>query len=120
MMTLAATSPDGRALRIAASGRLAHEDYVAMIPVIERQIAEHGPLSVLADLTGLEGLEARAVLDDFVFGMRHLHDFRRLAVVGDKPWEAWLTSAAAHLTPAEMRYFDTGQAEEAWAWVCED
>ena len=88
---LAATSADGQAMRLAVSGQLTHEDYVALIPVIERQIACIRQVSVLVELTAITGIEPRAILDEFVFDIRHLSDFDRLAVVGEKDWEDWMT-----------------------------
>jgi len=117
MMTLIATSADGRAMRLAVAGHLSHDDYRAMIPAMEAAIARHGNISLLADMTALDSMSPRAVLDDLAFDLGHLRDFERLAVVGNREWQEWMTRLAAHMTSAEMRYFDAAEAEAAWVWA---
>lgn len=117
MMTLIATSADGKALRLAVSGHLSHDDYRAMVPRLEAAIDAHGKISLMADLTALEGVSARAVLDDFAFDIAHLGDFERIAVVGNRDWQAWSTRLGDHLTSATMRYFQAPDAEAAWTWT---
>ena len=112
-----ATSPDGRALRFRAGGTLTHQDYQALIPMLEQAIVDHGRISILVELEELSGIEARAILDEFAFDIHHFRDFDRLAVVGDDPWQDWMTRATNPLTPGDMRYFPTGEAEAAWSWV---
>lgn len=117
MMTLIATSADGKALRLAVSGHLGHDDYRAMVPRLEAAIAAHGRISLMADLTALVDVSARAILDDFAFDIAHLGDFERIAVVGNRDWQAWTTRMGDHLTSADMRYFEAEEAEAAWAWT---
>jgi len=117
MMTLIATSADGRAMRLKVAGHLSHDDYRAMIPAMEAAIARHGKISAMVDMTGLDSMSPRAVLDDLAFDLGHLHDFERLGVVGNRDWQEWMTRVAAHMTSAEMRYFDVAEAEAAWAWT---
>lgn len=111
------TSPDGRAMRFRAGGKLTHEDYQALIPLLEQAIAEHGKISVLVELDDITGIEARAVMDEFAFDIRHFRDFDRLGVIGDGPWEDWMTRTTNPLVPGEMRYFPEAEANDAWTWV---
>jgi len=111
------TSADGKAMRLRAGGKLTHEDYQALIPVLEKAIASYGKISVLVELGEITGIEPRAILDEFAFDIRHFRDFDRLAVVGEKDWEDWMTRATNPLTPGEMRYFSSGEAAAAWTWA---
>lgn len=117
MLEIVERSGDGRALRIVASGTLSHEDYAALVPLLDEAVARHRRISILADLRELEGVGPRAALDDLVFDIRHINDFDRLAVVGGDSWQEWMTRLATHLTPAAMRYFDAAHVEAAWAWT---
>jgi len=38
-------------------------------------------------------------------------------VVGGAGWQDWMTSVSAHFTPADMRYFDVHNGDNAWAWA---
>ena len=53
------------------------------------------------------------------FGARHFHDIDRLAIVGDKQWQAGLTLFCKPFTTAEIRYFETGSLNDARLWVAE-
>jgi len=45
----------------------------------------------------------RAMWDDLKFGMRHYSDFDRIAMVGDRWWEAWLATICKPFTKARVR-----------------
>jgi universal stress protein A len=111
------TSADGRAMRFRAGGKLTHEDYQNLIPQLEKAISEHGKISILVELEEISGIEPRAILDEFAFDIRHFRDFDRLGVVGEQEWEDWMTRVTNPLTPGEMRYFNSGEAQAAWTWV---
>ena len=63
------------------------------------------------------GIEIEAFLEDFKFSIRHLRDFKRMAIVGDRRWLEWLTKAFDPLVKTEVKYFSPGQMEEAWGWL---
>ena len=106
------------ALRV--EGRLFHDDYVELVPKLEQEIARHGALRCLVDLTGLAGFELRAVWDEVRFDLKHARDVSRCAVIGDRSWERWATLAARPIFyKAEVRFFTPDQRDEAVAWLRE-
>ena len=68
-------------------------------------------------MTDFEGMELEAFWQDFKFGLRHVRDFERLAVVGDQRWLEWCTKAFSPMTKTELKYFQPNQLAEAWQWV---
>jgi hypothetical protein len=107
----------GSTLEVKAIGKLTHEDYQRFGPEFDRLAAEHGKLRVLFDLSGLDGWEAEAMWDDLKLGIKHHADLERLAVVGDRTWEKWMSVLWRPFTSGEMRYFDKAQLEAARAWL---
>ena len=72
-------------LGIEATGKVTHEDYQnILIPRAEAMIAK-GPVKFLY-VAGkdFEGYELEALWDDSAFGVKHWHDFTRVAVVADQ------------------------------------
>jgi len=85
--------------------------------VLEEAIAEHDQISLMVDMTALNSVEFRALFDDLAFDLRHINDFKRIAMVGGAGWQDWMTRATAHFTPADMRYFDIDDIDAAWTWA---
>ncbi|WP_447971476.1 STAS/SEC14 domain-containing protein [Nitrospira sp. M1] len=102
---------------IKVDGKLTKDDYGVLIPYFENRICESGPLSLLCDMTQFTGIEIEAFWEDFTFSIHHLHDFRRIAIVGDQRWLDWYTKIFNHLVKTELRYFQQEQIDEAWRWV---
>lgn len=101
-----------------AVGRLTDADYQAFMPQIETVIAKHGRARLLVDLSRFEGWELQAAWDDFAFGIKHWSDFERMALIGDKTWEAWAARIADKLMPGcQTRLFATDEGDAAWAWI---
>ncbi|QQX79345.1 STAS/SEC14 domain-containing protein [Shewanella sp. KX20019] len=72
-------------LNLIAKGKLTHEDYQYMVPMLESALAgvEHPEINVLADLTELDGWELRAAWDDLKLGLAHGRAFKKIAIVGE-------------------------------------
>ena len=100
-------------------GVLTHEDYEALIPLIEHCIAgiDEPHIRALVDLREMEGWEWRAAWDDICFGMRRGSVFTHVAVVGHSRWLAFGTRLGSWLTPATCKYFE--DVDEAVAWLQE-
>ena len=109
-------SPKG-AIGIKVDGKLTKEDYSVLIPYLENRIKELDPLNMLCDMTNFSGIEIEAFWEDFKFSMSHLHDFKRIAFVGDQRWLEWLTQSFSPLFKTEMKHFHPNHLEEAWAWL---
>ncbi len=108
---------DDGVVTITASGTLTRDDYDRNLPALERLLDERGPLPFLILLDGVNGIELGALWEDLKFDIRYRDRFGRMAVVGDKRWEAWGTRLASPFFKAELRYFDMTRGVEARAWV---
>jgi hypothetical protein len=102
------------------SGKLHDEDYQHFVPAVEAALANDGKLRLIAQFEDFHGWDMKAAWDDFKFGLRHYSDFERIAMVGNRKWEAWMAKLCKPFTTAKVRYFDSSEAEAAWKWVRED
>lgn len=102
------------------SGKLKDEDYSNFVPVADRIVAEaHGKVRLLVQLEDFHGWDLHGAWDDFKFGVKHYADTERIAMVGEKKWEEWMTRLWKPFTQAEVRYFDVKKIQQAWDWVRE-
>jgi hypothetical protein len=63
------------------------------------------------------GWTAGALWEDLKFDAKHVRDIERLALVGEKRWEAGMAAFCRPFTTATIRYFDRAQAAEAYKWL---
>ncbi len=80
---------------------------------------EHGDVRLLLDLTQFHWEKLSAWGEDWRFG-RKFHDvITKMAIVGDKKWEKWLTKLAGPFYAKEARFFYPHQIDEALKWLKE-
>ena len=101
-------------------GKLHDEDYKTFVPEFDAAIAAEGKVRLFAQFDDFHGWDLPAAWDDFKVGMKHYRDFERIAMVGDRKWEAWMARLCKPFTKASVRYFDASEIDEAWAWLHED
>ncbi|MEP3276421.1 MAG: STAS/SEC14 domain-containing protein [Stappiaceae bacterium] len=106
---------------VKAKGKITGSDYEkVLIPLCEAVFAKHGKARVLYWCgPEFEGFSASAMFDDTWFGMKHIGDFDRIAVVSDHQWLINSIRFFAPLTPIQMRTFGDDAIEDAKAWIVE-
>ena len=107
----------GQILEVAVTGKLSHEDYRNFVPEFERLASEHEKISLLFEMRQFHGWEIKAAWDDLKLGFKHHDDVERVAMVGEKKWQRWMTEFAKPFTGAELRYFENTEREKALAWL---
>lgn len=102
------------ALRVV--GRLTHADYEEITPMIDAALSavERPRVNALVDATELEGWEPRALWDDFRLGLRHGSAFDKIAIWGDKRWQAVAAKIGSWFISGEARFFTSREAAVEW------
>jgi len=100
-----------------ATGKLTDEDYAKFVPELENIIAQHGKISVLFELENFKGWGAKAAWQDYRFGKEQESHFEKIAIVGEKMWQRWMTSIASFFTDADVRYYKRDELAQAWDWL---
>jgi hypothetical protein len=103
-------------LSFKAIGKLSIEDYQMVTPIIVSALSaeQHPPLDVLIDITQFRGWTIRAALNDFILGIKHCGEFKRVAIFGNQNWQKVLSQAGNWLVAGEVRYFDTRIGAITW------
>jgi hypothetical protein len=104
-------------LSLKAVGKLTHEDYQIITPIIDAALAQvkDPKVDVLIDGTELEGWELRAAWDDFKLGLKHHNEFRKIAIYGNKNWQQITAKIGSWFVSGEVKYF-AGLAD-ALDWI---
>ena len=112
-------SPAEDTLVFNATGILNTRDYeIDFAPKVENAIARLGKVNLVLNLDELfEGWDLSAMWDDARFGVKHRHDFKRVAVVGAQPWFKWAMQLGAKIMDGEFRTFPQDQLDEAISWA---
>ena len=98
-------------------GPVERVDYDAAITAIDAMIERHGTVKVLEVLKDFGWIDPSIWWKDTVWGLTHLRDFGRCAVVTDKGWVGPFARAIGALMPAEVRVFPLAAEDEARAWL---
>lgn len=101
------------------TGKLDADNYKAIIPILEEHISRHGKISLLWEMRDFGGWTTDGLLSDTKFDVKHRNDFSRIAMVGEKKWQDWMTSLMKPFTSAKVRYFESDERDAALAWAKE-
>ena len=102
-----------------AIGKLTHEDYETITPMIDSALAgvKEAKVKILIDGTEMEGWEARAAWDDFKLGIKHGKEFEKIAIYGNKNWQEIAAKIGSWFVTGEVKYFE--QHDDALQWIGE-
>jgi hypothetical protein len=103
---------------IEAIGKVTDEDYrKTLIPKTEAMMGM-GPIRMLYVIGDeFAGFEMRALWDDGAFGLKHRHDFRRIAVVTDHVWMSAAISMFKPFFPGDVQLFKLIDLPAAKDWI---
>ena len=108
---------DGRILTVKMTGKLTKEDCKVFVPEVERLIGEHGEIRMLCQMHDFHGWTVGALWEDIKFDARHFADIERLALVGERKWQAGMAVFCKSFTKATVRYFDQSELHDAEEWI---
>lgn len=107
----------GNVLGYQAIGTITREDYSGLIGDVEAILQQENSVRLLLDLEEFKGEEISAWGADLRFGRDYRKRIDKLAIVGDKKWQEWLTALADPFYAGEAKLFLTDQREAAWEWL---
>lgn len=104
-------------MTMSIDGKLTHEDYEIIVPMLESAIAgvKDPKVKVLVDMLHFDGWELRATWDDLKLGLKHGNKFSRIAIIGNKKWEEYMAKVGSWFISGEMKYFEN--KADACQWL---
>lgn len=106
-------------LTLKPTGKLTHEDYVVITPIIESALKAVTAPKIYAflDATDFEGWEPRAMWDDFRLAFEHSTEFAKVAIYGGKNWHRLAATIGNWFVTGKVKYFD--DKRDALNWLNE-
>lgn len=104
-------------LGLRMEGVIEKDDYAKLVPMVEDLVKQFGEVRMLCELGAFQHEAPGAYFADMKFGHEFHDKIVKMAIVGDKRWEAWITKLAAPFYAREARYFPTAAIDDAWAWI---
>ena len=98
-------------------GKLTHEDYKQITPLIDSALegVKEPKIKALVDISELDGFELRAAWDDFKIGLKHGFDFYKIAIYGEQKWVEYGTKISSWFMAAQMKQFNN--MDQAITWL---
>jgi hypothetical protein len=109
----------GNVVEVSLSGKPESTDYLTFQPEVERLVKERGKLRMPHQLKDFHGWTLCGMWEDIKFDFRRFADIERLALFGDKRWEAGVATFCTPFTTAKVKYFAVADADKASEWVRE-
>lgn len=100
-------------LHITICGTLQHCDYQNINNVLDAS-ANSCDINVSFDMTKMRGFTLHAVWDDLLLGIKHWSHFKKIAIIGDKPWQASMAYLANHIGHIHCQLFSNQTDANAW------
>ena len=99
-----------------AKGKLTHDDYQAMIPILKTTIEEldSSALKILVDISTLTGWELRAAWDDFKLGLELNSKIDKIAIYGDKSWQELASKVGSWFVSGDINSFEEYDSAIEW------
>ena len=104
-------------ISLKATGKLTHEDYGIITPMIESALsgAENSSAKLFIDGSEFEGWELRAAWDDLKLGLKHNKEFKKIAICGNKKWQKNIVKTASWFVAGKVKFFEDPQ--DAFNWL---
>jgi hypothetical protein len=109
----------GNVVGYKAIGTITASDYLKLEPEVKTLVEKEGNIRMLIDLSDFKWEKMEAWLQDLKFGSEFHHEIQKMAVVGDKTWEKWMTHLARPFLARDAKFFHTVDIDKAWAWLRE-
>jgi len=103
-------------LSIKAIGKLTHEDYQQITPMIDSALegVNDPKVNLFFDGSELDGWELRAAWDDFKLGMKHKKEFSKIAIYSNKKWMETSAKIGNWFMSGEIKYFENNKQALSW------
>ena len=107
----------GNILGYKAIGKITRDDYAALTADVEALLKQESSICLLLDLEPFKDEEREAWRADLKFGREYRKKIAKMAIVGDKKWQEWLTTIVDPFYAREAEFFPTDEREAAWEWL---
>ena len=107
----------GNTIYTIAEKKLDKEDYKQLIPFLERKTDFKDHINWYFEMKDFEGWTAISAWEDLKIDIEYNNQLDKIAMVGGKEWQDWLTKLMKPFSNAEIKYFTQQQKQKAQNWI---
>ncbi len=109
----------GNVVGYKAVGTITDADNKKLEAEVKALVEKQGNIRTMFDMSQFKWEKAEAWGSDLKFGSEFKNKIDKMAIVGDKTWEKWMTQLAKHFYARDAKYFKSADIDKAWAWLRE-
>ncbi len=115
MQLLPMTRDNLVAVRVSGTLTAQEMDY---FKALQRKVIEQfGEVRLYFEMQDFDGWQADSFLENAFFDITHAHFYSKVAMVGEKSWQSWITKLVNVVKRGEVKYFDLDERMQAVQWV---
>ena len=112
------THKPNRIIALEIDGWINAEDIDRIIKIVEPRINAGEKLKIYAEVTNWTGMSLGTFIKDLTFGLQHLNDFEKEAIVSNDKWLEGLAALGNTLfSGIEVKHFTLDEKDRALKWV---
>lgn len=92
-------------------------DYLKLEPEVRDLVEKEGNIRMQIDPTEFQWEKLEAWLPDLEFGYEFHGKIHKMAIVGDKTWEKWISHLAKPFNARNVKFFHSSDIDKAWTWL---
>lgn len=112
-------TPGSNIVELVIDGRISRDDFDRAIEVLNRVIETHGSVRLLEDIRAFGSVDPSLIWEDLKWAFAHFKDITKTAIVADRKWLEWYTNIFKPFVKMEVRYFESGEIDDARRWLDE-
>lgn len=109
--------PGTNILLTTAIGKLEQADYDRMLPEAKKIIDQYGKVRWYFEMADFDGWTLGTAWRDLKFDVKHLDDFEKIAIVGQKSWMDFAAKVMEPFVSADVKHFTLEDQAEAHEWI---
>lgn len=104
-------------IEITLSGELSEDEFIQVIHQLESLCAMYQEINVLLDAREVERYAMTVLLEEMDFYKKYYKRLKRVAIVADMPFEAFVVKAFNKFVETEFKFFKPDEIETARSWI---
>lgn len=100
-----------------AQDKLDDKDYDKMLPYLKDKIKKYYKINWYFEMANFDGWTLSALWRDAKFDLKNKNHIDKVAMVGSKAWEKWMTKIMKPLTDTEIKFFELEEKDKAAKWI---
>ncbi|NES01858.1 MAG: STAS/SEC14 domain-containing protein [Okeania sp. SIO2F4] len=109
---------------LSIDGKIEISDVEKVKNLVDERLKSQTKLRVYVEVKSFQGISVEALWEDLKFGLGHLKDFDKKAVVCDAAWVNKLTTVSnkifSNMTHIEVKCFSWSEKDQALEWIIID